>query len=123
MLTNRLERHQCNGCDYVLERRAAPSGSKRPEPLCPDCNIEMRPITAASPAPVTFISDARITFPHCRCAYFETDGTAIEGNPCLVHPNGCEHGRSWAEPCLECRDKLWGTPNDVASTKLTTALS
>jgi hypothetical protein len=40
---------------------------------------------------------------HCTCAFED-----VPGSPCAVHPNGCEHGKMWNEPCDDCYRATWG---------------
>jgi hypothetical protein len=53
----------------------------------------------------------RIFIKHCTCAYYDSEGEAVKASrECLYHPPGtlCPHGKAWNEPCMPCRDELWG---------------
>jgi hypothetical protein len=39
---------------------------------------------------------------HCTCAFED-----VPGSPCVVHPNGCEHGKMWNETCDACYQATW----------------
>jgi hypothetical protein len=55
--------------------------------------------------------EQRLTIKHCTCAFYDSDGTPVPASaPCVYHPAGslCEHGKGPDEPCMPCRDELWG---------------
>jgi hypothetical protein len=92
-----LERMRCSGCFYQQGRVKPESGSS--ELFCPTCH---------TPLISTVVGAVLPHVPYCRCAYYEHDGQAVAGEPCSIHSQGCAHGRDWAQPCVACRDELWG---------------
>lgn len=50
----------------------------------------------------------------CQCAFLEesADGRIVAqpGQPCQVHPNGCQHGALWHIPCRECFEEARDLP-------------
>lgn len=58
---------------------------------------------------VEAMSQPPIQMRYCTCAFYDREGFAHSGSPCPHHPQGCEHGKNWDEPCSNCRDHLWGS--------------